>query len=45
MSSYIKDELNCLDFEIRENEEEFVIYNADPDHKEMGGALKKLYTK
>lgn len=45
LSSYIKEELNCLDFEIRENEEEYVIYNTDPDHREMGQALKKLYTK
>jgi hypothetical protein len=45
LSSYIKDELNCLDFEINENEEEYVIYNTQPDHKEIGGALKKLYTK
>lgn len=45
ISSYIKDELNCLDFEINENEEEYVIYNTQPDHKEIGGALKKLYSK
>lgn len=45
LSDYIKGELNCLDFEINTNEEEYVIYNTQPDHKEIGGALKKLYTK
>ena len=45
LSSYIKDELNCLEFEILDNEEDYVVYNALPDHKEIGSVLKKLYTK
>ncbi len=45
MSQYIKDELNCLEFEIVSNEEEYVVYQTTPDHKEMGSALKKAYTK
>ena len=45
LSSYIKEELNCLEFEIRENEEEYVIYNSDPDNKQIGQALQKLYNK
>lgn len=45
LSSYIKDELNCLEFEIRENEAEYVEYLSTPDHKEIGQALKNKYTK
>jgi isoleucyl-tRNA synthetase len=45
LASYIKEELNCLNFEIATNEEDFVVYLTDPDHKEMGQALKKAYTK
>lgn len=45
LSSYIKDELNCLKFQIATNEEDYVVYLTDPDHKEMGQALKKLYSK
>jgi len=45
LSSYIKDELNCVDFEIFEDEGEYVVYNTEPNHKEIGSVLKKLYTK
>lgn len=45
ISSYIKDELNCLHFEIVTDEEDYVVYLTEPDHKEMGQALKKAYTK
>jgi isoleucyl-tRNA synthetase len=45
LQSYIKDELNCQEFEIKENEEEYVLYLSQPDHKEIGGALKNKYTK
>jgi len=45
LQSYIKDELNCLNFEVITNEEDYVVYKTDPDHKEMGQALKKAYTK
>lgn len=45
LASYIKDELNCLNFEVATNEEDYVVYLTDPDHKEMGQALKKQYTK
>ena len=45
LASYIKDELNCLDFHVETNEEEYVQYISNPDHKEMGQALKKAYTK
>jgi len=45
MSQYIKDELNCLQFELLPNEEDYVLYSTTPDHKEMGGALKRAYTK
>ncbi len=45
LSSYIKDELNTLEFEIREDEVEFVEYISEPDHKGIGQALKNKYTK
>jgi len=37
--------LNCLEFEVLTNEADYVQYITEPDHKEMGSALKKLYTK
>ena len=43
MSQYIKDELNCLELEILENEEEFVVYLSEPDNKLVGGELKGAY--
>lgn len=36
LSQYIKDELNCLEFQVETNEEEFVLYITNPDHREMG---------
>ena len=45
LSSYIKDELNCLEFEIQTNEAEYVVYLSTPDHKEIGSVLKNKYTK
>jgi len=45
LASYIKDELNCLEFEIQPNEEEYVVYISTPDHREIGQALKNKYTK
>jgi isoleucyl-tRNA synthetase len=45
LSQYIKDELNCLEFKVETNEEEYVQYITNPDHREMGQALKKAYTK
>jgi hypothetical protein len=45
LASYIKDELNCLEFEIQPNEAEYVLYLSTPDHKEIGSVLKAKYTK
>ena len=45
LASYIKDELNCLQFVVEPNEEEYVEYLSEPDHKEMGSVLKNKYTK
>lgn len=45
LSSYIKDELNCLEFEVQPNEAEYVLYLSQPEHKEIGGVLKNKYTK
>lgn len=45
LKDYIKDELNCLDFEIQEKEDEYVEYLTEPDHKLIGQALKAKYNK
>jgi isoleucyl-tRNA synthetase len=45
LSSYIKDELNCLEFEVQPNEAEYVLYLSQPEHKEIGSVLKNKYTK
>jgi len=45
MSQYIKEELNCLEFEIQPNEAEYVVYLSQPEHKEIGQLLKNKYTK
>jgi isoleucyl-tRNA synthetase len=45
LSSYIKDELNCLEFEVQPNEAEYVVYLSQPEHKEIGSVLKNKYTK
>ena len=45
LASYIKDELNCLEFEVQPNEAEFVVYLSQPEHKEIGSILKNKYTK
>ena len=33
---YIKEELNCLDIELKHNEDDFVQYKATADNREMG---------
>jgi hypothetical protein len=37
--------LNCLEFEVRPDEEHYVVYLSEPAHKEIGQALKNKYTK
>ena len=45
IASYIKDELNCLEFEVEPNESKYVQYLSTPDHREIGSILKNKYTK
>lgn len=45
VESYIKDELNCLALEFDTNENEYVIYNSEPDNELCGKALQKAYAK
>lgn len=45
LQSYIKDELNTLEFEVRAHEEEFVEYLSEANNKEIGQVLKNKYTK
>ena len=34
-----------MEFEVVQNEEEYVQYLTEPDHKQIGSALTKKYTK
>lgn len=34
-----------MEFKVLTNEEEYVVYKVEPDHKEMGQALKAQYNK
>ena len=45
VSSYIKEELNCLELITKSDEDEFLSYKCEPDNKLIGGALKKAYDK
>jgi len=45
VQSYILDELNLLEFKTDSNEDEFVVYKCEPDHRLIGGTLKKAYDK
>lgn len=45
MSSYITDELNCLELKTEQNEDEYVEYKCTPDNKVVGEALGKAFNK
>jgi isoleucyl-tRNA synthetase len=45
LSSYIKDELNCMEIEISQDENGHIDYSVTPDNKEMGQAFGKGFNK
>lgn len=45
MSSYIKDELNCLELKTETDEDKYLVYKGLPDNRMIGQALKKKYNK
>lgn len=45
VSSYITEELNCLELKTEQNEDEYVEYKCTPDNRVMGEALGKAFNK
>jgi len=45
VEKYIKDELNVMDIEYTTDEDKFLTYTADPDHRLCGQAFKKQFDK
>ena len=45
LEKYIKEELNCLELELKSTEDDFVVYKATADNREMGQAFGKKFDK
>lgn len=45
LEKYIKEELNCLELELKSSEDDFVLYKATADNREMGQAFGKKFDK
>lgn len=45
VEKYLKEELNCLELKLESNEDAYVVYKADPDHRAMGQAFGKKFDK
>lgn len=45
VSSYITEELNCLELKTEQNEDEYVEYKCTPENRVMGSALGKGFNK
>lgn len=45
LQDYIKDELNCVELELAQNEDAYIQYTVEPDNKLMGQAFKKKFDK
>lgn len=45
LQKYIREELNCLDIEFRENEDEYIVYKAVAENRAMGQAFGKKFDK
>ena len=43
LERYIKEELNCMEIELENNEDEFIQYNAVPENKPCGQAFGKKF--
>jgi isoleucyl-tRNA synthetase len=45
LQKYIVEELNVVNFSLESDESPYVIYNTEPNHKELGQALGKAFGK
>lgn len=45
LGKYIKEELNCLELELKDNEDDYIVYKAEPDNRAMGQAFGKNFDK
>ena len=45
LEKYIKEELNCLELELKSSEDDYVVYKATADNREMGQAFGKKFDK
>lgn len=45
LQKYILEELNCLEVDFLQNEDAYVVYKCDPDHRAMGQAFGKQFDK
>lgn len=45
LAKYIKEELNCLDIELKQNEDDFIVYKAEGENRAMGQAFGKKFDK
>lgn len=45
VEKFIKEELNCYEIELVQNEDDYLIYSCNPDHREIGSVLKKKFNK
>ena len=45
LEKYIKEELNCLELELKSTEDDYVVYKATADNREMGQAFGKKFDK
>jgi isoleucyl-tRNA synthetase len=45
LSKYIKEELNCLEIELKSNEDDYIVYKAEGENRAMGQAFGKKFDK
>lgn len=45
LSKYIKEELNCLELELKQNEDDYIVYKAEGENRSMGQAFGKKFDK
>jgi len=45
LGKYIKEELNCLELELSTQEDDFIVYQAEPENRAMGQAFGKKFDK
>jgi len=45
LEKYILLELNCMELDLVQEEDKYVVYEAAPDNREIGSVLKKRFDK